>query len=241
VAGHFNRAERSERSTGRRVAVRIVQHAPSHRASAWRSWFGRGRTRALLSLGTLLALGAVGTAAAWTDTAQVDAGAIASGSMDLQVAQTTAGPWSAVGTDAAYAATHVTISNLTPSEAYAFPLAVRNVGAADFTYTATVRQGASPAWSFVGDPITVQLFAGTANTTDATYPVQQACGGTALAPAATVVVGATTVVTTPRRVNKGASDSQLCLLVTMVTSADNANQGKQGQLRLDLTATQVTS
>ncbi|GAA3542121.1 SipW-dependent-type signal peptide-containing protein [Nocardioides daeguensis] len=212
-----------------------------HRRSAWRSWLGRGRTRALLSLGILLAFGAVGTSAYWTDTATVTGSTITSGSMDLQVAQTTAGPWGAVGTDTAYSASHITISDLTPSEAYAFPLAVRNVGAADFTYGATATQGASPAWGFVDTPITVQVFAGSPVTTDTTYPIQQTCSGTQLAAAATVTTGDTTVIPNTRRLDKGVTDAQLCVLVSMVSTADNSNQGKQGQIRLDLAATQVTS
>jgi alternate signal-mediated exported protein len=212
-----------------------------HAAPRRRAWFGKGRTRALLSLGTLLALGVVGTSAYWTDSAPVDAGTITSGTLDLQVAQATAGPWSAVGTGTAATATHITVSNIMPSESYAYPLAVRNVGDADLTYGATVTQGSSPAWGFVGTPITVQLFAGAPDTSDATYPVQQTCGGTALAPAVTVTAGSTTVIPDGRRLDRGTTDVQLCVLVTLVVAADNANQGRQGQIRLDLTATQVTS
>lgn len=213
-----------------------------HAAPRSRAWFGRGRTRALLSLGVVLVLGAVGTTAYWTDTGAVGTGPVTSGSMDLQVAQTTAGPWGAVGTDAAYSASHITVSGLTPSEAYAFPLAVRNVGQADFTYTATVTQGGSPAWTFTGNPVQVQLYAGSPVTGDATYPVQQTCGGTPLTGAAiAVTTGSTSVTSAARRVDAGGTDAQLCVLVSMVPTADNTNQGKQGQIRLDFSATQVTS
>ncbi|NYJ01600.1 putative ribosomally synthesized peptide with SipW-like signal peptide [Nocardioides thalensis] len=213
-----------------------------HAAPRRRVWFGSGRTRAVLSLGVVLALGVAGTTAYWTDTAAVSTGPVTSGAMDLQVAQTTAGPWGAVGTGTAFSASHVTVPNLTPSEAYAFPLAVRNVGQADFTYTATVTQGGSPAWTFVGTPIQVQLYAGSPVTVDTTYPVQQTCGGTALtASPVTVTAGSTIVTSAARRVDAGATDAQLCVLVSMVSTADNANQGRQGQLRFDLSATQVTS
>lgn len=212
-----------------------------HAAPRWRAWFGRGRTRAVLSLGVVLSLGAVGTTAYWTDTAAVSTGPVTSGSMDLQVAQTTAGPWGAVGTGTAYAASHITVANIAPAESYAFTLAVRNVGHADFTYTAAVTQGALPAWTFVGTPITVQLYTGSPVDSATIFPVQDTCSGTALAPAATVTTGSATVIPATRRLNAGATDAQLCVLVTMVAGAANDNQGKQGQLRLDFTATQVTS
>lgn len=202
-------------------------------------WFGRGRTRAILSLGVVAALGVTGTSAYWTDEAVVSGGSISSGSMDLQVSAdgTT---WTAVGIGTPGTAGHITVSNLTPSEAYAYPLRVRNVGDADFTYSATVTRGSSPAWTFVGDPVTVRVYAGSPVTTDTTYPIQQTCGGTALTAAVTVTASSTTVVPS-RPVGAGATDAQLCVLVTLASTADNANQGKQGQLRLDFTAQQVTS
>lgn len=217
------------------------EHVAARPALLRRGWFGRGRTRAVLTLGVVAALGVTGTSAYWTDDAVVSSGTISSGSMDLQVSNDNA-TWGAVGLGTPHAATHITVANLTPSEAYAFPLHVRNVGQADLTYTATVTQGASPAWSFVGTPVTVQVYAGAPNTADTTYPVQQSCAGTALTAApVTVTTANSAVVTTARRVAKASSDVQLCVLVSMVSSATNTNQGKQGQLRFDLTATQVTS
>lgn len=222
-------------SRGKRAAAR---HRTGRR---WRRWFGRGRTRALLSLGSVAMLGAVGTSAYWTDTVSIAGGRIAAGTMDLQLAQTTAGPWGAVGSGTAYDASYLTVSNLAPAEAYAFPIAVRNVGDADFTYSATVTQGASPAWGFTSSAITVQLFAGAPDTTDTTYPIQQSCAGSPLAAAATVTQGSAAVIAPARRLNAGAVDGQLCVLIAMIPSADNANQGKQGQLRFDFSANQVTS
>jgi predicted ribosomally synthesized peptide with SipW-like signal peptide len=206
-----------------------------------RLWFGRGRTRALLTLGVIASLGAVGTGAYWTDSAVLNGGTITAGTMDLQTSQN-GSTWDAVGTGTAGTGSSINVSNLTPSEAYAFPLYVRNVGNASFTYTATVTQGSSPAWAFSSGAITVQLFAGAPVTTDTTYPIQQTCGGTALTTSAVTVTAANqSVITTSRLLAKGAVDTQLCVLVTMATSADNTNQGKQGQLRFDLSAAQVTS
>lgn len=212
--------------------------APRRRGIVPTGWFGRGRTRALLSLGLLLTLGVVGTSAYWTDTATLTGGTITSGSMDLQL-QTASGA-GAVGTGTGHTESGIAISNLTPSESYAFPVTVRNVGNADFTYTATVSRGGTPAWTFVNDPIQVQFFVGNAIVDDTTYPIQKTCSGAAIGSPATVAAGSTAVIATARRVGAGATDP-LCLKVTMVTAADNANQGKQGQLQFDLTAVQVTT
>ncbi len=190
----------------------------------------------------MFALGAVGTSAYWTDTATVTGTSINAGSMDLQVAASTAGPWNAVGTGANWTgATHVAVANLTPSESYAFNLGVRNFGDADFTYSATVTQGTSPAWGFSSGVITVQFFRGGGPSTDVTYPIQQDCGvGTSLGPAVAVTNGNSALFNAAEGLNKGANQS-LCLRVAMTPAAGNANQGMSGQLRFDFTANQVTS
>lgn len=200
-----------------------------------------GRVRAVLCLGVIASLGVISTGAYWTDSAVVTTGTITSGTMDMQVSKD-GSTWDAVGTGTTGSASHIAVSNLTPSEARAYPIYVRNVGDADFTYSATVKQGATPVWTFVGTPITVQLYAGAPVTTDTTYPIQQSCTGTALtASAITVTASSQGVISADRRVNKGAVDAQLCVLVTMSSGATNDNQGKTGQLRFDFAANQVTS
>jgi len=214
--------------------------AVSHRSR--RRWFGRGRTRALLTLGVIASLGAVGTSAYWTDSATVTGGTITSGTMDMQVAQTTAGPWGAMDLGTDYSAGHIAVSNMVPGGSAAFSLAVQNVGDADFTYTAAVTQGSSQTWGFVSTPITVQLFrGGTPTNSSIGFPPSGTCpGGTSLGPAVTVTNGASQVLTNPERVDHGASEA-LCVVVAMSPNAVNDNQGKQGQLQFNLTATQVTS
>lgn len=57
---------------------------PSHRASR-QGWFGRGRTRAILSLGLLLGMGAVATSAYFSDQVTVAGVQIESGPMHIDV------------------------------------------------------------------------------------------------------------------------------------------------------------
>jgi hypothetical protein len=175
----------------------------------------------------------------WSDTATVQGGTLTSGSMDMQLSANGT-TWGAIGLGTAFDDSAViTASNLTPSESYAFTLSLRNVGQADFTYSATVSQGST--WTFVSTPITVRFFAGGTPSTDTTYPLQHTCsGGTALGSVTTVGASATGVFTAARRLNAASSD-QLCLEVAMATAADNTNQGQSGILRFDFAATQVTS
>lgn len=202
-----------------------------------RRWFGRGRTRALLALGTVFALGAVGTSAYWTDTATITGGTITSGSMDLQLQTPSSASWVHVGSGTSATDATLAIGNLTPNEYHAFDVAARNVGNADFTYTATVAQAGS--WTYVNTPITVQFFTGgRVGAEDTSYPIQETCSGTALA-TVPVAAGPTTVIPS-RPLALGASE-QLCVRVGMVQDATDTNQNKSGQLRFDFTATQVTS
>lgn len=191
------------------------------------------RTRALLSVGLLLGFGSIGTYASWSDTAVVSGGAISSGTMDLQFDS-----GGAAGTGTGYAKSSITWSGLAPGEHKAFNLTVRNVGNPPFTYGATVTRGSTPAWTFTGTPVTVQLFAGTA-VADTTYPQQDGCTGAALGPVQSVDATGKTLLTTAQELAPGGSQS-VCAVVGLATAADNANQGRTGSVALTFTANQKT-
>lgn len=177
------------------------------------------------------------TSAFWTDTSAATTGAITSGAMDLQL-QTT-NPAGAQGLGTAYDASDIAVRAITPAESRAFPITVKNVGDAAFTYSATVTRGTSSAWSFADGSITLQLFTGTPDKSDTTYPVQQTCSGTALTAAQPVGAGNTTIAPT-QSLSAGGSRT-LCAVVAMVTAAPNSDQGKSGVLRVDVSAAQVIS
>ncbi|MEX0428698.1 hypothetical protein AB3X52_13800 [Nocardioides sp. DS6] len=216
------------------AAGRADHRATTRRATRWRVRASLGLAAASLAV---VALTTNGSWAFWTDSSTVTGGALTAGTMDLQL-QTT-NPNGAVGLATAYSASDIAVSGLTPSEARAFPVTVKDVGNADFTYAATVTQGTSPSWGYAAGDITVRFYAGTPDTSDTTYPIQQTCGGTALTAAVAVGTSGTTVIPS-RRLAAGASES-LCVVVTMATTASNADQGQSGSLRFDFTATQVTS
>ena len=66
----------------------MARHTSRHRGerSGRPAWFGRGRTRALLSAGALLGVGAVGTAAYWNEAVSVPGVALHSGAIHIDLA-----------------------------------------------------------------------------------------------------------------------------------------------------------
>lgn len=83
------------------------------------------RIRALLSIGMVLGLGAVGTLAYWTDSAALTGGSFTSGTLDIKL-----------DTPGAFT-TSMTLANMQPGNSKAAVVQVQNVGSLDFTYTAT--------------------------------------------------------------------------------------------------------
>ncbi|KRC48992.1 MULTISPECIES: SipW-dependent-type signal peptide-containing protein [unclassified Nocardioides] len=63
----------------------MSRHESRHRHERSR-WFGRGRTRALLSVGLLLGAGAVATSAYWHDEATVDGASVQAGAIHIDLA-----------------------------------------------------------------------------------------------------------------------------------------------------------
>lgn len=198
-----------------------------------------GRLRAFLSLGVLLLLAVSGTAAFWTDSATVTTGPVTSGAMDLQISNTGAGgSWGAVNPDVEHAAGHITVADITPGEAFAFPLYVRNVGRASMTTTATVRRASAPGWTYVDDPIAVRLFLGEKTASPTSYPIQEGCSGGSLADQKPVLAAPTSLFDAPLALS-GGQQRTLCVLVSMRGDAGNVNQTKTGALRIDFSAEQV--
>ncbi|PPF91272.1 hypothetical protein C5C03_00135 [Clavibacter michiganensis] len=204
----------------------------------------RGRTTpprwaAVLAAAALgvVALSTGVTSAFWTDTSTATTGVITAGIMDLQL-KTTA-PVGAVGPGTAYSATDIAVANITPSESRSYPVTVKNVGDANFTYSATVTRSTTRAWGFADGSVTVQFFTGVPDSSDVTYPIQQTCTGTAVT-TAQAVSAANSVVVTTQAVPAGA-ERALCAVVAMTAAAPNTDQGKSGALRFDFAATQTTS
>lgn len=190
----------------------------------------RPPVKTVLVAALLLGAGSTGTYAYWNDTATVTGGELQSGSMDLQV------DGGAVGTGTNVTVGSIATSDLTPTEYQAFDLSLANVGTPDFTWTARAQRGST--WTYVGDPLTVQLFEGSA-VDDPTYPRLDTCHGPALGVEQTLsTAGEALTVTSVTLVAGGTAP--VCVRIGMKADADNTNQGKAGTVELRFEATQVT-
>lgn len=223
------------RAGGSRAAARSAGARRATPVSGRRHPRARRRLVAvgLLAAGVLIGTNGAGTLAFWTDESIVTSAPIQSGTMDLQFDTN-----GAIGLATPYAKADVTWNNLTPGEHKAFNLTVKNVGNPTFTYTATVTRAASPTWSYVGTPVTVQFFAGSRTALDTTYPQQETCTGAALGPAQAVDGTAKSVLTAAQTI-LGGGQQDVCMVVGIDPAATNNNQGKTGALAFSFAATQV--
>lgn len=191
------------------------------------------RTRAVLGLGIALGLTSVNTLAYWTDEAQLTSGTIQSGSLDLLVDGQLAGQGGAV-TRTAMAA-----SAMLPGESFAFTVPVqRQANTAGFALSAT----ATSAGGLAGH-LQWSVFEGTAGTqaTNTNGLRSNTCGGTQLSSNVTLGPTAQTVIPTATPVNLGGStfSKNLCIRVTLPSTASNAAQSTTATATFNLTASQL--
>jgi predicted ribosomally synthesized peptide with SipW-like signal peptide len=109
---------------------------PEHR-SPRQGWFGRGRTRAILSLGLLLGMGAVATSAYWTAESTVSTAPINSGAIHLDLATN-----NKVKPET-YPFAALSLSNLAPSSSRAAVLPVTNNSRGQVTFSYRIVAAAS--------------------------------------------------------------------------------------------------
>lgn len=184
------------------------------------------RVRALLCLGGLLGIGAVGTLAAWSDKATATSGTFATGTINLQLDNTKT---LALSTLAAL--------NLLPGESVAAAVTVQNRGTLPLTYTmaATTPAGTSE----VAAHVVVAAHSGGAATNGATNGLRTgSCSGTKIAESALTAGGSAPLVSTPRPVAARTGTEALCVTVRLTPSAPVSVQNQMlNTVRLVFTAT----
>jgi predicted ribosomally synthesized peptide with SipW-like signal peptide len=178
------------------------------------------RTRAALSLGVVLAVGATGTFAYWTDSATVDGATFTAGTIDLQVNG---------ANNPTY--TSLNLTTMMPGNSMAGTLVVRNNGNVPLKYTAT----STSAPAVLSGALVVKV---TGDQYTAGTAPSMTCGGAALAGAATALGGATAapLLTTGRKLLPGDSET-ICLQVTLPANADPSLQGKTSAVSFTFTGT----
>ncbi|QBJ97346.1 hypothetical protein ERC79_16420 [Rhodococcus sp. ABRD24] len=179
------------------------------------------RPRAIASLGIVLGLGAIGTLAAWSDTATATSGVFSTGSVDLQLNGDPGNP-------TAYAFATLTKSNMLPGNSVAATLPVQNAGSTSFEYTMDAAATTSPLAPF----LKVTISTGTSNGTVCS-------GGTPIATdVALVSGGSANLITAPRTLDNGVSET-LCFQVKVDPAATTAVQGQTVNASFNFAATSV--
>jgi len=214
------------------------------RHAAPRRWFGRGRTRALLSLGVLATLGIATTTAYWTDEATINAGTIQSGTLDLSAGPTSGAEHLGGTGPNTWSSALLTISNLVPGESIASTFVVRNSGTAALRFNATVRSTSNALTSGITG-LRVQVFD---NATTATNGGSQSTGNRSGSCTGAQAISSYVSTTASGNVfpadivlpTTGATRT-LCVRAELSSGAGNALQGLSTQVVLTLNALQVNA
>ncbi|QSE93290.1 hypothetical protein JWS13_34210 [Rhodococcus pseudokoreensis] len=173
------------------------------------------RVRAVLSLGILLGLGAVGTLAVWSDDATATSGTFTTGTIDIRA--------NAVDS---YTFGTLALANMLPGESVAQPLVVNNVGTAALKYTmsATTPAG-SPA---LASQLTVSVYNGgsAGNATGNGMRTGTCSGGALLGQSALAAGGPAPVITAPQTVAGLNGAQNLCFVAALAPTAPVAVQSQ---------------
>lgn len=196
------------------------------------------RVRALLSLGLVVGIGAVGTTAYWTDSATLQSGGFTSGSIDLTL------DGQLTGNGGTYSPVGFTVSDLIPGESYAWAVKVSNSGVTPLTYK--VSGLASGAAGGLQDVMTFTVYDGAtgastpaANTGSASSGNRAgSCTGGTQTFSPALMDTSKNVVSTARSLASGAAE-WMCVVATVPLATGNAYQTKSVSAAFSFTAAQV--
>ncbi|WP_084865928.1 SipW-dependent-type signal peptide-containing protein [Prescottella equi] len=176
------------------------------------------RTRAVASLGIVLGLGAIGTLAAWSDTAVATSGTFSTGSIDLKLNGNDGNP-------TAYSFATLTKAGMLPNDSVAATLPVQNLGTVPFTYTMSANSTTSGLAPYMR--VTVTNGASNGST----------CGGTAIASNVALVSGGSASIISAARSIGGSSSETLCFQVALDSSVPNNMQNQTVSTSFNFNAT----
>lgn len=173
-----------------------------------------GRARAIMSVGIVLGLGAVGTLAAWTDNATATSGVFSTGSIEMKLNGDPGDP-------TAYGFTALTKTGMMPGDSVTATLPVQNTGAAQFKYTmAATATGEAALAPFM--KVTV---------------LDQSCTTPIAGPVGLSTTAATPIITTGRQLAANTGSETLCFKVALDTGVLSAQQNKSINVSFQFAAT----
>ncbi len=196
--------------------------AGSRRAQRQRT----GRIRAVLALGTVLGLGAVGTMAYWTDTATMSTGSLSAGELDIGLDDTFLD-----GAGGSYPNSSIAVPSLVPGESIAFTVKVNNRGTTPLTYTAAATASGALA-TLNTAPVTSAnrlqwnvFVSGSATNSGSEAGGDRlgTCSGSQTYAPAVLGGASTTVIGTAQTIATGGSQN-ICIRVSLPTAAPNELQ-----------------
>lgn len=218
----------------------MSEHAGPRRRGAW---FGHGRTRALLTLGLMAALGVTSTAAYWVDSGTVTGATISTGTLDLTAGATTGAENLGGSGPNNWNSGQLSISNLVPGESVAASFVVRNSGTAPLRYNAKVRSTTNDLTSGTTG-LQVQVFdnGAASNTgTQASSNRTGSCTGTSVFNGSVSTTPTGSLLSPEPQLTTTGATRTLCVKAMLPTTAPSALQGKSTQVVVELTATQVNA
>jgi predicted ribosomally synthesized peptide with SipW-like signal peptide len=206
-------------------------------------WFGRGRTRALLCLGVLAALGATSTSAYWTDEATVTSGSISSATLDLTAGPSTGSEFLTGTGPNNWTYSALTLTDMVPAESVSTTVVVRNSGTAPLRFNATVRSTTNDLTS-ASQGLQVVIFdnssAGTQTGTQAAGNRAGPCtGGTQVFSGFVSTTASANVLPSDVPLATAGATRSLCIQLVLDASAPNSLQGKTTTIVLSLSAAQL--
>jgi len=178
------------------------------------------RVQALLALGVLAVPASVGTFAFWTDDVAITGTTFTAGTLDLRVN----------GLDTVTGYTTLNLATMAPGTTVAGVLTVRNNGNVPLKYAAVTTATNTDSKNLRG-ALVVKV---TGDTAVAGTSPAATCPGTALSGTATALNGG--LVTTARLLTP-ATEEQLCVQVTLPTTAASSLQGATTVVLLTFTGT----
>jgi predicted ribosomally synthesized peptide with SipW-like signal peptide len=189
------------------------------------------RTRAVLSLGVVAALGTTGTFAFWTDSATVSGTSFTAGTLDLQVNN---------ADSVANASGTLSMTNMSPGATSAQILTVKNNGNVPLKWTLAglLTGGTDDAAFSTNSAISVTVKTGTISGSGNSAT----CGGTTLAGPTVLTTSSANLIATPQPTTPGsgvgaAATVPLCFQVTFSESAPTSLQNKSAKATFTFTGT----
>ncbi|MFZ2177726.1 MAG: SipW-dependent-type signal peptide-containing protein [Rhodococcus sp. (in: high G+C Gram-positive bacteria)] len=184
------------------------------------------RVRAILALGIVLGLGAVGTLALWSNSAVATSGVFSTGTIDLRVNEVDT--YSFTGTSG------LTMTNMLPGESRAATLQVQNkLSTLPVTYS--MAAGTAAGSPLLADYIQLRVFGSASPTNAASGGLNTgSCSGAQIASAALRAGASVPVITAPQPLVAATGTQDLCFVAAL---AANAPLSVQSQTLATITLT----